>query len=146
MFRGLDRGSNVYNDVYVVRMVRKQVYITVEQDEKLKRLAEARGQTEAEVMRHALDGVSEVSYSAGQMSISEGRLQEAAAVMDRYVVNSQGIDEAGSVRTFAGRRLDDRAWAEEIAFIKSLVKATRGTTDRFDRDELYEERESKLLR
>ena len=43
-------------------------------------------------------------------------------------------------------RRDERAWAEEVAFIKSLAKATKGTTDRFDRDELYEERESKLLR
>ena len=126
-------------------MVRKQFYITAEQDQKLKLLAELRGQTEAEVVRNALDGLGEVSYTP-EVSAEAGRLREAAAVMDRSVSESSGAESSESVRTVAGRRLDSSAWAEEVAFIKSLAKTTKGTTDRFDRDELYEERESKLLR
>lgn len=36
-------------------MVRKQVYITPEQDEKLKRLAKKRGVTEADIMRQGIE-------------------------------------------------------------------------------------------
>ena len=127
-------------------MVRKQVYITVEQDEKLKRLAQARGQTEAEVVRDALDRLNDAGYNLDEVVSGGRQLREVAAVMDRYMADSRRAEEMIDVRTFAGRRLDERAWAEEVAFIKSLAKATKGTTDRFDRDELYEERESKLLR
>ncbi len=40
-------------------MVRKQLYLTQEQDAKVKRLARGRGATEAEVIREALDAYNE---------------------------------------------------------------------------------------
>ncbi len=40
-------------------MVRKQLYLTQEQDAKVKRLARGRGATEAEVIREALDAYDE---------------------------------------------------------------------------------------
>lgn len=41
----------------MTRMVRKQIYITKDQDETLKRVAAERGQTEAEVVRSCLEGL-----------------------------------------------------------------------------------------
>ena len=42
-------------DVYIMTMVRKQIYIKQEQDRKLKKLAANLGITEAEVVRRAID-------------------------------------------------------------------------------------------
>jgi hypothetical protein len=43
----------------MARMVRKQIYLEVHQDRKLKRLAATRGRTEAEVIREAVDQLPE---------------------------------------------------------------------------------------
>ena len=42
----------------MARMVRKQIYITKDQDATLKRVAAERGQTEAEVVRACLEGLT----------------------------------------------------------------------------------------
>jgi antitoxin ParD1/3/4 len=42
-------------------MIRKQIYLTPEQDAKLKRLARMNQQTEAEIVRAALDNLSELT-------------------------------------------------------------------------------------
>lgn len=47
------------------RMVRKQVYIRPQQEEQLKRLAEQRAVTEAELIREALDVLLQQSTPAG---------------------------------------------------------------------------------
>ena len=125
-------------------MIRKQVYITADQDAMLKRLAEARGQTEAEVVRDALDLVNELAYE--RRTVEPERVREAVAIMDRYVTDNEDKDVITGVSLFQSRRLDSEAWQEEIAFIKRLAQTSRGTTDHFDRDELYEDRISKLLR
>jgi len=127
-------------------MVRKQFYITAEQDAKLKRLAADRGITEAELVRIALDGIDEVVYDRS-FGNAAGKLREAATM--EYAVNADTGALGG--RSRAGRSLRgalaESAWQEELAFIKKLA-GTRpggGTIERFNRDEVYEERLSKLL-
>ncbi len=56
-----DRGRVMYNVMYIGRrremtqMIRKQIYIRKQQQALLKRLAKARGVSEAEVIRQAID-------------------------------------------------------------------------------------------
>lgn len=127
-----------------MRMVRKQVYITPEQDELLKRVAEERGVTEAEVIRAALDTLAPLTYEQGENTA--GRIREAA-VMDRYMANQTGTDAAGLV---LDRKLADEIWAKEVAFLEALAaqdgSKTTGEAWKFNRDELYEERLAKILR
>lgn len=51
--------------MYMAKMVRKQVYIEVAQDRRLKRLARARGQTEAALIREALDALADRADARG---------------------------------------------------------------------------------
>ena len=62
-------------------MVRKQVYITKNQDEKLKALAAHSGRTESEVIREAIDAIPETAQTrreAGERLISMIRERAAA--------------------------------------------------------------------
>ena len=114
-------------------MVRKQVYITAEQDTLLKRLAAASGLTEAEIMRAALDALAALTYE--QPKLNEGQVSKTA-VMEKYV--------AETARDWAGLAIDgtlaDAAWQKELAFIRSLGKRKAGKTAaeawKFNRDEL----------
>ncbi len=129
-----------------MKMVRKQFYITEEQDALLKRLAASMGVTEAEVVRMALDRLTEVNY-APDAATSTGRVRETA-IMDRYTTNNEQANSGGATRALA---LDDQAWQEELAFMRSLgaakdAGAREGTTWKFDREEGYEERLEKILR
>ena len=47
--------SNGVGEIHIVELVRKQTYITAEQDRAVKRLAERHHTTEAEILRRALD-------------------------------------------------------------------------------------------
>jgi hypothetical protein len=125
-------------------MVRKQLYITEEQDAKLKRIAAARGSTEADVARSALEALTEPSYEP--VAPEAPRIREAA-LKERYMTE----EYLGRVSADERRiMLDDRAWEEELAFIKSLAaegdagRVGRGW--RFNREEVYEDRISKILR
>jgi hypothetical protein len=143
----LTRGVDVYDDVYVMKMVRKQFYITPEQDEELKRLAKARGQTEAEVVRGALDGLREVTYEARQRE-SGNRVAETAVL--EYKVD-EDVDIGARAREQLRRRLAREAWEKELAFLRSLGAGRSAGDDtrsawKFNREELYEERLNKILR
>ncbi len=48
----------MYNAMYMPRMIRKQVYITPEQNERLKREAAKRRVSEAEVIRYGIDALA----------------------------------------------------------------------------------------
>lgn len=47
-------------------LIRKQTYITVEQDRRLKQLAERYGTTEADILRRALDGWLAIETARGR--------------------------------------------------------------------------------
>lgn len=67
-------------DTAMARMVRKQIYITKEQDEALKRAAAERGQTEAEVVRGCLEGLG------AEQDEREARRREA---IDRLIASAR---------------------------------------------------------
>ena len=63
-------------DVRVMAMIRKQVYIERKQDAKLKRLASARGCTEAEVVRDAIEALPDAEPKFVQRLREMGLLVE----------------------------------------------------------------------
>jgi len=91
------------------KMVRKQFYILKRQDELLKRLAEARGVSEAEIVRQAIE--REVA----------GTTSQRAAI-------------------------ERSAWQEVVAFVEARQAAgIRGQPYRWNREEIYAERENRRL-
>ena len=94
------------------RMVRKQVYITAEQDRWLKRQAQELGVPEAEVVRRSLDTANGWNSP------------------DAY----GGLTPPAMVR-------DPEAWEAHVAFIKSLMALKVPQEEwKFNREEVYEER------
>ena len=57
----------------MTRMVRKQIYITKAQDETLKRVAAERGQTQAEVVRGCLEGLTTKEEAQDTKRLEAGR-------------------------------------------------------------------------
>ena len=91
-------------------MVRKQIYIHPRQAVLLKRLADARGVSEAEIVRQAIE-------------------REAASEPAQLVAT------------------DRSAWEELVAFWEQRRKETPGGQPyRWNREEIYAERESRWLR
>ena len=98
------------------RMVRKQVYITVEQERQLKQRAAELGTTEAELIRRGLDNA-----------------------LGQSPANSQGLALPAAVR-------DPEAWLEYFAFVESLTKRDVPQEPwKFNREEIYEERLGRWL-
>lgn len=92
------------------QMVRKQIYIQKRQEVLLKRLAKARGLSEAEIIRQAIE-------------------REASGVPPRSVL------------------LDRNAWQELINFVEARqISGESGKPYRWNREEIYSERESRWLR
>ncbi|HLA97903.1 MAG TPA: CopG family transcriptional regulator [Anaerolineales bacterium] len=92
------------------QMVRKQIYIQKRQDALLKRLSQARGMSEAEIIRQAID-------------------RELAGVPAQPIA------------------ADRSAWQELVAFLEARQRAALGRQPyRWNREEIYAERESRWLR
>jgi hypothetical protein len=91
-------------------MVRKQIYIQKRQETLLKRLSQARGVSEAEIIRQAIER------------------------------------ETTGVPTQPGTG-DRSAWQELVAFLEARqVAAAGGKPYRWNREDIYTERESRWLR
>ena len=91
-------------------MVRKQIYIQKRQEALLKRLAKARGLSEAEIIRQAIE--REIGGSPGQ------------TITD-----------------------DQAAWQELLNFLERRAAESKpGQPYRWNREEIYDERESRWLR
>ena len=120
--------------------MRKQFYITEEQDAKLKHLAAAQGLTEAELVRMALDGLTEVTYKAAS-GRATGQVREAA--LKEYVVDTNTTLEAFMAREAftrsLRRRLDEGAWLDELAFLRERAKSVAGSTEKFRREDAYDD-------
>ncbi len=66
------------------QMVRKQIYIQKNQEERLKRVAEARGVSEAEIIRRALENeLKRAGYRLAYDSDAWARLYTAMLDMDK---------------------------------------------------------------
>ncbi len=91
------------------RMVRKQIYINKRQNTLLKRLSQARGVSEAEIIRQAID--REISGETPKSTVA-----------------------------------DRSAWQEFEAFLQTRRElATTGEPLRWNREEIYEERENRWI-
>lgn len=120
-------------------MVRKQFYITEEQDARLKHLAAARGVTEAELVRMALDGLAEVTYKPAApvtRQLRETAVKEYA--VDRAIDIEAYMRRTEFARTVS-RRLDEDAWLTELAFIKDRARTVPGSTVKFKREDAYDD-------
>jgi hypothetical protein len=99
------------------RMVRKQVYLTAEQDRQLKQRAARLGVSEAELIRQGLDKVLGTTPPPGQ----------------------EGLALPAAVK-------DPEAWKAHQEFVESRMKMDVPQSDwKFNREELYEERLSRWL-
>ena len=68
----------------MAQMVRKQIYIQKSQEERLKRVAEARGVSEAEIIRRALDNeLKRAGYRLAYDDEAWQRLNNAILEMDK---------------------------------------------------------------
>lgn len=66
------------------QMIRKQIYIQKSQEERLKRAAEARGVSEAEIIRRALDNeLKRAGYRLAYDQAAWDKLYEAMVEMDK---------------------------------------------------------------
>ena len=92
------------------QMVRKQIYIQKRQDALLKRLSQARGLSEAEIIRQAIE-----------REVGGAPVQPAA--------------------------IDRSAWQELVAFLEARQEAAGSRQPyRWNREEIYAERENRWLR
>jgi hypothetical protein len=127
-----------------MNMIRKQVYLTAEQDAVLKQQARERGVAEAVVLREALDRylTAGTTYVQGERQPA-GQVREVAVMT--YEAKADEVTYAGADR-FAGRGLDDEAWEEELRFIEALAqrKALGGSTRQWRREDAYDNRRTRL--
>jgi hypothetical protein len=123
----------------MARMVRKQLYIGAEHEEKLKQVAEALGVTEAEVVRRAIAGLSLPPDNP-----SSAEWQEALDTLERLLQRvppaseSLGWSRTDTYRDYA-RAVDDKAWQEEREFIEERARLLPrgGSTKRWRREDSY---------
>ena len=123
-------------------MVRKQVYLTGELDEKVKRLASGLSVAEAEIIRLALENLPEyrVAPASGKTLRETATLPYGAKVMSTNEEIAYGL----RIR----RALNRGAWErvlEQISKRASSVESSEGGRT-WTRDELYDERLNRFSR
>ena len=142
----IDSGD-VYGTVYIMAMIRKQIYLTQELDDKVKELAKARNVPEAEVIRAALEQYGEYRGSdfGGQHSVREtASLPYGAGIMDRNEDRERIVRKINDeLNRSAGLRVLEIAKerAERLAGGDTDANG-RGWT----REDLYDERPKYLSR
>jgi hypothetical protein len=122
-----------------MKMVRKQVYITPEQDRKLKDLSARLGVTEAELIRRSVELLEPHDVTHRDLSVALEvieRLAERRAPSVEYLPWSRADLYVGHPRT-----LDGDAWREELEFIKERARLLPkgGSTVMFRREDSYDE-------
>jgi predicted DNA-binding protein len=133
----------------MTKMVRKQLYIEAEHDEKLKQLSADLGVTEAEVIRRAIDGLrlDEDSLSANELRAALETLEKLTR-RSAPTENSLGWSRADIYRDYQRPR-DRQAWLEERAFIEERARLlpAGGSTKKARREDSYDdERQARLSR
>jgi hypothetical protein len=128
-------------------MVRKQIYLTEELDQKVKRLAQERGVAEAEVIRAALEQYAEYRSpeAVGQLAVREtATLSYGVGTMERDEDRERILRRINAeLNRSAGRRVLEIAneRAERLG-TGERDAAGRGWT----REDLYDERPKYLSR
>jgi hypothetical protein len=137
---------DVYNDVYIMAMVRKQIYIEQEQDEALKRLAEVLGVSEAEVVRRAVMSLQQsLATRQGREVTYDMSEQQYLRIADREADDRLSWSRADIYKDVP-RRLDDKAWEEELAFIEEIGRTATGDEKpiKWNREDAYDKRRLRL--
>ena len=136
------------------KMVRKQLYLEVQQDQKLKWRARELGLPEAEIVRVSLDyclpklrelleGQDLATTRAPAQAIMEATAtayatREEAREMSGFV-RRDNTRESELLRRLVGR--EKEAWRDEMAFMKSRTRLVATKAEgRWGRDDLYDER------
>jgi hypothetical protein len=131
-------------------MVRKQIYLDAQQDKKLKRLAKASGLTEAELVRRAVDDLDEAdtTSAAARREAGERLLALMLERVERDSATAASDLPWSRADIYQGhpRRLDDDAWAEELAFMEARARSLPdgGSTEKWNREDSYDNKRSHL--
>jgi hypothetical protein len=120
-------------------MVRKQVYITKNQDEKLKELASELRLTEAELIRRAIDRLDEAPENERDWDV----VLKLVEKLTRRRIPAQESLPVGRADIYKDypRHLDPDAWLEELVFIEERERLlpAGGSTQHWRREESYDE-------
>jgi len=120
-------------------MVRKQIYITQEQDEELKRLAGRLNVSEAEVIRRAIDSLEDAEEGPN-WDVAIELIEKLAR---RHIAADEPLPWSRSdVYRDRPRMLDKGAWLEELAFIEERERLLPkgGSTKKWRREDSYDDR------
>lgn len=125
----------------MARMVRKQLYIAEEHEEKLKGIAEALGVTEAEVARRAIAALHLPSEKVTSID-----WQKALNTLERLLQRvpptneSFGHSRADVYRDYL-KPVDNKAWQEEMQFIEERARLLPkgGSTKKWRREDSYDD-------
>jgi hypothetical protein len=124
-----------------MKMVRKQVYITPEQDKKLKECSQRLGVTEAELIRRAVEGLE-----VGDAASRRDDLDVALDLIEKLTRRRPAAEESlgwSRADMYKGhpRHLDPEAWQEELAFIEERARLLPrgGSTVKWRREDSYDE-------
>ncbi len=123
-------------------MVRKQVYITIEQNEMLKRLAASLNVTEAEVIRRGIERIE----ARNLWRIAEPHATYAGTPEEQKSLSYELPWSRADLYQGHSRSLDDAAWEEELAFIEERARSMPegGSTVKWHREDAYDSKRSGL--
>ncbi|HEX5140222.1 MAG TPA: ribbon-helix-helix domain-containing protein [Dehalococcoidia bacterium] len=134
-------------------MIRKQVYITPEQEAALKDAAAELGMAEAELVRQGIDkllanrprGKRERQEAARKLIESMKKVAESSPARQRTLSDEVPWSRSDLYRDHP-RRLDDAAWEEELEFIRHRMKSMPqgGSTTKVRREDSYDNRRLRL--
>jgi hypothetical protein len=120
-------------------MVRKQIYITREQDDELKRHAERLNVSEAEVIRRAIARLEDTQEDS-DWDVAIELIEKLAS---RHIASDEPLPWSRSdVYRDRPRILDKGAWLEELAFIEERERLLPkgGSTKKWRREDSYDDR------
>ena len=129
-------------------MVRKQVYIRADQEERLKAAAAVAGVTEAEIIRRGI----ELALGEGTESREELRLAVEERVL-QYKALARSFRE--SAAPYSADAQAEAAWQSVLKMMARTSgrdplapadRSARPTSPKWDREEAYAERMARLLR
>jgi hypothetical protein len=125
-------------------MVRKQVYITKEQDERLKNLSLKVGVSEAELIRRAINSLDDELAGRVDLNVALDIIEQLTR-RRAPAEQSLAISRADIYRDHP-RHLDRQAWLEELEFIEERARLlpTGGSTRKWRREDSYDGRRSRL--
>ena len=125
-------------------MVRKQLYIGPDHEEKLKHLAEALGVTEAEVIRRAIAGLRLPPDNPTAAEWHEA-LHTLELLLNRIPPANESLasGRADLYRDYL-RPVDDKAWREEMEFMEARARLLPdgGSTKKWRREDSYDDRQA----